>query len=122
MELDLTAAMADFIAKGGAVTTLDYAGNAVGQHQDIDLDEPRTLLIQEKTTRKATPKNAFVNRSADPAPMVRPAPAPAPLAKAAAPVAVLPVERDALSELRAIRKRAGILLGKLSQIHARVHR
>jgi hypothetical protein len=59
--IDLTARMAAFLAKGKAVTVLDYAGNAVGEHRDIDLSQERILALDpEKTPRGATPKNKHI--------------------------------------------------------------
>lgn len=59
--IDLTARMAAFLSEGNAVTVLDYAGNAVGEHRDIDLSQERILELEpEKKTRGATPKNKHV--------------------------------------------------------------
>lgn len=59
--IDLTAQMAAFLAGGNAVTVLDYAGNAVGKHRDIDLSQERILALEpEKKTRGATPKNKHI--------------------------------------------------------------
>lgn len=59
--IDLTARMAAFLSEGNAVTVLDYAGNAVGEHRDIDLTQSRILELEpEKKTRGATPKNKHV--------------------------------------------------------------
>ena len=59
--IDLTAQMAAFLAQGNAVTVLDYAGNAVGEHRDIDLSQERILELEpEKKVRGATPKNKHV--------------------------------------------------------------
>lgn len=126
MELNLSSMMADFLAKGGAVTTLDYAGNPVGEHRDIDLDEVRVVQLVEKKVRGATPKTKFVNR-VQASPPLRSVPKPAPVAKAVAVTAsvpepepaaeqpVAPVAVDVLRELRAIRKRAGMLSARLAQ-------
>lgn len=59
--IDLTAQMAAFLAQGNAVTVLDYAGNAVGEHRDIDLSQERILELEpEKKVRGATPKNKHI--------------------------------------------------------------
>lgn len=59
--IDLTARMAAFLSEGNAVTVLDYAGNAVGEHRDIDLSQERILALEpEKKTRGATPKNKHI--------------------------------------------------------------
>lgn len=119
MELDLSSMMADFLAKGGAVTALDYAGNAVGEHRDIDLNEVRVVQLVDKKVRGATPKTRYVNR-VQASPPLRSVPKPAPVAKAAAvqapePVLEQPVAVNVLRELRAIRKRAGMLSARLAQ-------
>lgn len=59
--IDLTAQMAEFLARGNAVTVLDYAGNAVGKHRDIDLTQERILALEpEKKSRSATPKSKHI--------------------------------------------------------------
>lgn len=59
--IDLTAQMAAFLAQGNAVTVLDYAGNAVGEHRDIDLSQTRIIELEpEKKARAATPKNKHI--------------------------------------------------------------